>query len=219
MEYAGQVSTLAQPPSSPPSSCSPQCAAEFATLLINCILETTQEVGEQHQTLEKCKSPTQIIKEWIPFCEEELKPKEGLEFANLDECDKFYKSYAHQVGFSIHNKKTKEGTHKYKYCVCSKQGFRRTSPNVNPNRKVKLTREDRPLQMEHEDKLISRNWLEFLDYMRVTKRDVKKLTTSSRGVHNELDGTTSARKMSELESFIGSNAPIQIGILPPKQCK
>ena len=53
-------------------------------------------------------------------------------------------SYAHHVGFSIRKsttKKTKEGTNKYKYYVCSKQRFRRASTNVNPNRKVKLTRE------------------------------------------------------------------------------
>ena len=36
---------------------------------------------------------------------------------------------------------SKEGVQKYKYFVCSKQGFRRASTNVNSNRKVKLTRE------------------------------------------------------------------------------
>ena len=41
------------------------------------------EEGET-QMPEKFKSPTHITKEWIPFCEEELKPREGLEFANLD---------------------------------------------------------------------------------------------------------------------------------------
>ena len=107
-------------------------------------MEITQEGGEKHQTPEKCKSPTHVVKEWMPICEEELKPREGLEFANLEECEKFYKSYAHHVGFSIRkstSKKTKEGAHKYKYYVCSKQGFRRSSTNVNANRKVKLTRE------------------------------------------------------------------------------
>ena len=78
------------------------------------------------------------------ICEEELKPREGLEFANLEECEKFYKFYAYFIGFSIHkstSKKTKEEVHKYKYYVCCKQGFRRSSTNVNYNRKVKLTRE------------------------------------------------------------------------------
>lgn len=49
-------------------------------------METPQHKGEQqHQTPEKCKSPTRDVKEWTPFCEDELKPKEGLEFANLKE--------------------------------------------------------------------------------------------------------------------------------------
>jgi len=33
--------------------------------------------------------------------EEELKLREGLEFSNLEEYEKFYKSYAHHVGFSV----------------------------------------------------------------------------------------------------------------------
>ena len=90
-------------------------------------MEAAHEEGEQHQMLEKCQSPKHVIKEWLPFCEEEFKPKEGLEFANLEECEKFYKSYAHHIGFSIRkwsSKKGKEGVQKYKYFVCSKQGFR-----------------------------------------------------------------------------------------------
>ena len=50
------------------------------------------------------------------FCEGELKLKKGLKFANLEECEQFYKSNAHYGGFSIRkstSKKTKEGTHKY----------------------------------------------------------------------------------------------------------
>jgi len=85
------------------------------------------EEEEQHQTPEKCKSPMHVVKELIPICEEELKPREGLEFANLEESENFYKSYAHFIGFSIRkssSKKTTEGVHKYKYFVCSKQGFR-----------------------------------------------------------------------------------------------
>jgi len=39
------------------------------------------------------------------------------------------------------SQKGKEGVQKYKYYLCSKQGFRRALTNVNPNRKVKLTRE------------------------------------------------------------------------------
>ncbi|KAJ8430583.1 hypothetical protein Cgig2_001010 [Carnegiea gigantea] len=34
------------------------------------------KVGQQ--TPEKCKSLIQVVKEWLPLCEEELKPKEGF---------------------------------------------------------------------------------------------------------------------------------------------
>ncbi|KAJ8446943.1 hypothetical protein Cgig2_026441 [Carnegiea gigantea] len=98
-------------------------------------------VESKHQ---ECKSPMHVIKEWLPFCEEELTPKQGLEFANLKECEKFYKSYAHHVGFSVHKssfKKGKGGLQKHRYFVCCKQGFKRTQTNVHSNRKVKLTRE------------------------------------------------------------------------------
>jgi len=50
-------------------------------------METQEE--EQHQTLVTFKSPTHIIKEWAPVYEEELKPKEILEFDNFDECERF----------------------------------------------------------------------------------------------------------------------------------
>jgi len=107
-------------------------------------MEATEEEGDQHQTPNKCKSPTHVVKEWIPICEDELKPREGLQFPNLEECEKFYKSYAHFVGFSIRKSRSKnnnEGVPKYKYYVCSKQGFRQSSTNVKCSRKVKLTRE------------------------------------------------------------------------------
>ena len=57
--------------------------------------------GGDCQICKKCKSQTHITKDWIPFCEEELKPREGLEFANLEECEKCYKSYTHHVDFSV----------------------------------------------------------------------------------------------------------------------
>ena len=54
-------------------------------------MKVTEE-EEQHQTPKKCKSPMHVVKEWIPICDEQLKPREGLEFANLEECENFYKS-------------------------------------------------------------------------------------------------------------------------------
>lgn len=76
-------------------------------------------------------------------------------------------------------------------------------------------------QMQHEEKLISRNWLKFLDCMHMAG---EKLTIVSKGIQNvlkevkDLVGTTSERKISDLESFIRSSAPDQIDILPPRQC-
>ena len=55
-------------------------------------------------------------------------------------------------------------------------------------------------------------------------RDSKKLTVISKGIHSVMkemkdsNGSASESKLSELESFIGSSAPEQIDILPPKQC-
>jgi len=77
-------------------------------------------------------------------------------------------------------------------------------------------------QMEHEDRLISKNWLDFLDCMQVAGRDPEKLTLVSKGIKNTLNevkalsGSASESKISELESFIGSSAPEQIDIFPPK---
>ncbi|KAJ8441658.1 hypothetical protein Cgig2_019045 [Carnegiea gigantea] len=195
-------------------------------------METNKE-EEQHQTTETFKSPTRIIKEWAPICEEELKPKEGLEFDNLDECERFYKNYTH--GFSVRKsscKKNKEGVEKYKYFVCSKEGFKRTLVKVNSNRKVKLTREgcdamvdgtvlEGCSQMHQEDKLISDSWLEFMDCMEIAGRDPQKLMIALKGIQEiskelkDSSGNTSDGKVRQLESFIGSTAPEKIEILLP----
>ena len=53
-------------------------------------------------------------------------------------------------------------------------------------------------------------------------RDPKKLTVISKGIHSVMkeikdsNGSASESKLSELESFIGSSAPEQIDIFPPK---
>ncbi|KAJ8430593.1 hypothetical protein Cgig2_001678 [Carnegiea gigantea] len=128
------------------------------------------EVGQQ--TPEKYKSPVQVIKEWLPLWEEELKPKEGLQFSSLEECEKFYKPYAHHVGFSGHKSSCKKSD----------------------------------------------------DCMQLVGRNPEKLSLVMKRIQNvvkelkELDGGTSERKISELELFIGSSAPEQIDIPPPKYC-
>ena len=39
--------------------------------------------------------------EWVPMCDEELKPVIGKVFTTLEEGENFYKWYAHIVGFSV----------------------------------------------------------------------------------------------------------------------
>ncbi|KAJ8443465.1 LOW QUALITY PROTEIN: hypothetical protein Cgig2_026252 [Carnegiea gigantea] len=79
-------------------------------------------------------------------------------------------------------------------------------------------------QIMHENKLISNNWLEFLDCMRIAGRDWKKLTLIGKRIQNvvkelkELDGGISESKISELKLFIGSSVPERIDILPLKHC-
>jgi len=90
-------------------------------------MESSQKDIEDPQASNKFKSPTKIIKEWVPTCEEALAPKEGLIFDDLEQCEKFYKTYAHCVGFSVRKsscKKNKEGVEIIKYFVCPKQGFK-----------------------------------------------------------------------------------------------
>ncbi|XP_021856651.2 protein FAR1-RELATED SEQUENCE 5-like [Spinacia oleracea] len=108
--------------------------------------ERVDRQGGENETPNKCRSPMSIIKEWVPVCEEDLKPKEGMEFDNLEECEKFYKKYAHQVGFSVRKSSTKRdkktGLLKYKTCVCAKEGFREAKyAGKQKVRNVKLSRE------------------------------------------------------------------------------
>ncbi|CAH9103274.1 unnamed protein product [Cuscuta epithymum] len=83
---------------------------------------------EEHPTPDKMGMEVMCVcKEWIPTCDEELKPKEGMLFETLNECEKFYKTYAHHVGFSVRKysseKKKKTGELKYEYFLYSKQGY------------------------------------------------------------------------------------------------
>ncbi|KAL2935221.1 Protein FAR1-RELATED SEQUENCE 5 [Bienertia sinuspersici] len=68
-----------------------------------------------------------------------------MEFESLEEGEKFYKNYAHHVGFGVRkssNKKGESGENKYKKFVCYKEGFKVPLRNGNKKvRKRKLTRE------------------------------------------------------------------------------
>ncbi|KAJ1414239.1 FAR1 DNA-binding domain [Sesbania bispinosa] len=73
------------------------------------------------------RSPTPPENEWVPNCVEELKPKVGQQFDTLEEGKNFYKRYAHNVGFSVRcssETKDKNGVKRWKYFVCSKEGYK-----------------------------------------------------------------------------------------------
>ncbi|XP_021743201.1 protein FAR1-RELATED SEQUENCE 5-like [Chenopodium quinoa] len=99
----------------------------------------------EHSTPNRGENHMEIVKEWVPMCEDELKPKIGMEFESLEEGEKFYKNYAHHVEFSVRkssNKKGDNGENKYKKLVCYKEGFKVPSTNGKKKlRKRKLTRE------------------------------------------------------------------------------
>lgn len=65
--------------------------------------------------------------EIIPKCDDGLKPFIGRMFDSIKEFEDSYKYYAHTVGFSVRSwtaTKDKNGVLKYKYFVCSKQGYK-----------------------------------------------------------------------------------------------
>jgi len=104
-------------------------------------MEVDQQDVVEYQESENFRSPMKLVKEWVPACEERFLPKEGLVFDTLEQCENFYKTYAHHVGFSIRKsscKKTKDGVEKYKYYVCSKEGFMENSTNAKSKGKDKV---------------------------------------------------------------------------------
>jgi len=57
-----------------------------------------------------------------------LKPKIGLIFDTLKDVEKFYKSYAHEVGISVRvgqHKKKGNGEILFKRYYCSREGYRK----------------------------------------------------------------------------------------------
>ncbi|KAJ8421465.1 hypothetical protein Cgig2_011605 [Carnegiea gigantea] len=78
-------------------------------------------------------------------------------------------------------------------------------------------------QTQHEDKLISDTWLEFMDCMDIAGRDPQKLTIALKGIRKiskelkDSSANTGDSKVSQLESFVGLTALEKIEILRPKQ--
>lgn len=62
----------------------------------------------------------------MPNYDDELKPKVGQIFDTLAEGKLFYQNYAHNVGFSVRSSSEttdKNGVKRWKYFVCSKEGY------------------------------------------------------------------------------------------------
>jgi len=89
--------------------------------------------------------------ERVSSCEDESKPKVGQVFDTLEEGELFYKNYAYIVGFSVRSStltKDKNGVGRWKYFVCSKEGYLSTkkkdveqSESSVKTRRRSLTRE------------------------------------------------------------------------------
>ncbi|XP_039686349.1 putative protein FAR1-RELATED SEQUENCE 10 isoform X2 [Medicago truncatula] len=87
-----------------------------------------------------------------PNFDDELKPKIGQVFDTLDEGKKNYEKYALSVGFSVRSASStidKKGVKRWKYFVCSKEGYlakkkddkEESESTVKARRRRDLTRE------------------------------------------------------------------------------
>jgi hypothetical protein len=82
-------------------------------------------------------------------CKEELKPKIGQIFDTPKEVEDFYKNYAHSVGFSVRcssESKNKEGMKRWKYFVCSKEGYKPVKKMMQMKVNQRLRQEEGVLQ-------------------------------------------------------------------------
>jgi hypothetical protein len=88
---------------------------------------------------------------FVPHCEKErLKPVVAMSFDTLDEVEEFYKTYAHESGFSVHigaqAKKSdaaqarKSDAVENKRFVCSREGFTKSQAEPNKQKKHSETR-------------------------------------------------------------------------------
>jgi hypothetical protein len=80
---------------------------------------------------------------FTPECEEELKPVVGMIFDDIDSVEKFYKSYAHHVGFGVRvgqHKKLVDDVVMWKRFLCDRQGFKlKKVMNSIPSQKTATT--------------------------------------------------------------------------------
>lgn len=71
---------------------------------------------------------------WVPKCDKQLKPIVGNMFDTLEEGNNFYTTYAVEVGFNVCRStevKYKDGEIKFKYYLCSRQGFKAENRTIS----------------------------------------------------------------------------------------
>jgi hypothetical protein len=79
---------------------------------------------------------------FVPDCEHSLKPVIGMSFDSLDELEGFYKTYAHECGFSVRigAQGKKNDVVEHKRFVCSREGFTRRCAEAKNQKKHFETR-------------------------------------------------------------------------------
>jgi zinc finger SWIM domain-containing protein 3 len=85
--------------------------------------------------------PSSQCSSYIPACEDGIKAVVGMSFDSIKFVEEFYKSYAHEVGFSVRigSQKLMIDEVMSKKFLCSRQGFKKT--NVPPTGKQKIQTE------------------------------------------------------------------------------
>ncbi|XP_021851632.2 protein FAR1-RELATED SEQUENCE 5-like [Spinacia oleracea] len=82
-------------------------------------------------------------REWIPYCAEDKKPREGMVFKTLEKAIEFYKNYALICGFDVRSStvyKNSKGIICQKYYVCSREGILESEGNYDEKGKRRRRR-------------------------------------------------------------------------------
>jgi hypothetical protein len=149
---------------------------------------------------------------FVPYCKDErLKPAVGMLFDTLDEVEEFYKTYAHESGFSVRvgAQTKKSDVVENKIFVCSREGFSKRCAELNKQKKhsesrcgcnariyVKLNQENRyyiaSFVEEHSHGLVSPDKIPFLRSNRTISQRVK---TTLFTCHKASIGTSQAYRL------------------------
>ncbi|CAA0815784.1 Far-red impaired responsive (FAR1) family protein, partial [Striga hermonthica] len=72
-----------------------------------------------------------LTKYWMPIVQQDIKPKVGMLFSNIDIAKKFYRNYGANGGFDVRTYTTKRfrsGVINKQYMVCNRQRFKLEIP-------------------------------------------------------------------------------------------